>query len=80
MSYFVYVLISEKYKTRYVGCAFDMTQRIKEHNEGRCRYTSGRRPWNVIRKEEYQTLSEARKRERFLKTGKGRKELDNLLK
>jgi len=80
MSYFVYVLRSKEFKNRYIGCTADICNRLNEHNQGRCRYTSGRRPWQLIYKEEYGTLPEARKREKFLKTGKGREELDLLLK
>ena len=79
MSYFIYALISERYKTRYVGSTADIANRLQEHNNGRCRYTKGRRPWRLIHQEEFITLSEARKRERFLKSGVGRKELDNIL-
>ena len=79
MSYFVYVLKSESYQTRYVGCAEDVSRRIEEHNAGRCRYTKGRRPWRLIHQEEFRTHSEARKREYFLKSGVGRQELDKIL-
>ena len=79
MNYFVYVIESQTHHTRYVGSTQDVQKRLGEHNEGRCRYTSGRRPWRLIRQEEYSTLSEARLRERFLKSGVGRKELDKIL-
>jgi len=78
MSYFVYVLISETHNTRYVGSCKDVQKRLDEHNTGRCRYTSGRIPWRLILQEEFPTLSEARNREFFLKSGQGRKELDLL--
>ena len=78
--YYVYVLLSESHNTRYVGSARDLNTRINEHNEGRCRYTSGRRPWKLIYHEQFSSLSEARQREKFLKSGVGRKELDMLLK
>ena len=78
--FYIYVLLSESHNTRYVGCAKDINVRLQEHNEGRCRYTSGRRPWKLIHWEAFPNLVEARKRERFLKSGVGRKELDTLLK
>ena len=79
MAYFVYVLKSENHGTRYIGTAGDVLARLQEHNRGRCRYTSGRRPWKVVYQEEYATLSEARKREVYLKSGVGRKDLDKIL-
>uniref|UniRef100_A0A831YYU9 GIY-YIG nuclease family protein n=1 Tax=candidate division WWE3 bacterium TaxID=2053526 RepID=A0A831YYU9_UNCKA len=77
--YFVYVLKSLQFKTRYVGSTEDLNKRLKEHNSGKVRYTKGRKPWELIWKEAYKTKTEAIKRERFLKTGQGRKFLDRIL-
>ena len=77
--YFVYVIKSLSHDTRYVGVAADVTKRLSGHNAGKCRYTKGRLPWKVIHQEEKQTLSEARKREIFFKSGQGRKLLDEIL-
>ncbi len=79
MNSFVYVLKSLNYKTRYVGVTKDVNKRLIEHNIGKCRYTKGRAPWELVYKEEYQTLGEARKRELFLKSGQGRHLLDRIL-
>lgn len=76
--YFVYVLISLVYGTRYIGSTQDVNKRLKEHNSGKVRYTKGRKTWKLIYKEEFKTKTEARKRELFLKTGQGRKFLDNI--
>jgi len=77
--YDVYVLQSITYNTRYIGSTDNVPKRIHEHNLGKCRYTSGRKPWKLIYQKEYSTRSEAMKREKFLKSGQGRKYLDNLL-
>jgi predicted GIY-YIG superfamily endonuclease len=37
--------------------------------------TRGRKPWNLVYKEEYMTRSEASSREKYFKSGKGRLEL-----
>lgn len=78
--YFVYVIKSSTHNTRYVGSTDNVFERVAEHNNGKCRYTSGRKPWNLIYQEEYHTRSEAMKRENFLKSGQGRKWLDEKLK
>ncbi len=78
--YFVYVIYSISRGTRYVGSAEDVVQRVSEHNAGRCRYTSGRRPWELIYTEEYSARSDAMRRERFLKSGQGREFLRQILK
>ncbi|MBU0573552.1 MAG: GIY-YIG nuclease family protein [Candidatus Margulisbacteria bacterium] len=71
--YYVYVLHSLSYNTYYVGSTEDTEKRLSEHNAGKCRYTSGRMPWQLVYKEEYNTRGEAMKREKFFKSGQGRK-------
>lgn len=78
--FYVYVIQSLNHRTRYVGSADNVLKRVSEHNIGKCRYTSGRRPCKLIYQEEYQTRSEAMKREKFLKSGQGRKYLNQILK
>jgi len=72
----VYVLRSEKDGQRYVGCSKDFELRLKKHNLGQVRSTRSRRPLRVVYKEEQVDWSTARKREDFLKSGQGRKWLD----
>ena len=77
--YYVYVIQSLGHDTRYIGNTEDIYKRLREHNLGKCRYTKGRRPWKLIYQESYSTRSEAMKREKFLKSGQGRKYLDKIL-
>jgi putative endonuclease len=78
--YFIYVLLSENLNKRYIGSTQDMYTRLKEHNLGKSKFTSAGIPWKLIYKETFSTNSEARKREIFLKSGVGRKFLDEILK
>ena len=78
--YYIYVLRSLIHSTRYVGSTEDISKRLAEHNSGKCRYTSGRKPWRLVYEEKFALRSEAIKREKFLKSGQGRKYLDSLLK
>jgi len=50
-----------------------------EHNHGHSKFTKGGIPWELLYQEEFNSLSEARKRELFLKIGVGRKTLDGIL-
>ncbi|PIR94550.1 endonuclease [Candidatus Falkowbacteria bacterium CG10_big_fil_rev_8_21_14_0_10_39_11] len=77
--FFIYVIKSIRYGTRYIGSTKDIGVRIIEHNNGRCRYTKGRKPWILVYSEKYKTRNEAMKRERFLKSGQGRKYLDKVI-
>ena len=76
---YVYVLWSEKLKKRYVGSTGDVDKRIIQHKKGKNRFTKGGIPWKLVHKEEYESLSLARKREVFLKSSVGRNWLDNYL-
>ncbi len=75
----VYVLKSQDDDKRYIGSGRDALERLRRHNKGDYRFTKGHRPWKLIYKEIYKTRSEAVKRERFLKTGQGRRLLDRFL-
>ena len=77
----VYVLKSEKFDRKYIGSTRnnEISIRLYNHNSGRVRSTKAYKPWKVIYVENYETYKEARKRELFLKTGIGRKELGIIL-
>ncbi len=77
--YYIYVIKSLTHGTRYVGSTDSVDKRLGEHNFGKCRYASGRKPWKLIYKEEYATRKEAMGREKFLKSGQGRKYLNKIL-
>ena len=76
----VYVLRSEKTGRRYTGACEDLHRRLHEHNTGHTRSTRHGSPWTVIHVEQYTAWEDALRRERFLKTGRGRDELDRLLR
>ena len=76
MIFVTYVLWSYKLQKRYVGSTSDLSRRLKEHNSGETPFTSRGCPWELIYQEEFQSNIEARKREIFLKSGVGRKWLD----
>ena len=78
MKYYVYVLKSGLDGIRYVGSSNNPPERLRRHNDGDSCFTKGHRPWELIYKEEYCTRPEAMKREKFLKSGQGRKFLDGI--
>jgi putative endonuclease len=59
----------------YTGSTNDLRRRLREHAHGTTRSTRGRGPFEVVLEERYQSEGEARLRETFLKTGRGREEL-----
>ncbi len=44
----VYIIYSETKMRYYVGICKDIEKRLKEHNEGRSRYTKSGIPWEVV--------------------------------
>ena len=75
----VYVLKSRRNGKRYVGCTSKRVEvRLKEHNSGSNQWTRQNGPFDLVYYEEFVCLKEARQRERFLKSGQGRKFLDKI--
>jgi putative endonuclease len=70
---YVYILQSEANPNRfYTGCARDLRDRLKRHNEGRVANTSKWKPWRL---KTYIAISDpqrASKLERYLKSSSGR--------
>jgi putative endonuclease len=75
--FYTYVLKSDMNSKRYVGqTSKDVFQRLQDHNNGSNKWTRINGPFRVVYFEEYVTKTEAIKREHFLKSGQGRKWLD----
>jgi predicted GIY-YIG superfamily endonuclease len=70
---FVYVLRSVSDPSRhYVGSTADVDQRLEWHNHGPCGHTSDHRPWEAVVVVEFPAEQQARRFERYLKSGSGR--------
>ncbi len=80
--YYVYVLKSRKDGNKYTGITVDLQGRLKKHNKGysSTRSTKYRGPFEIVYTEVVADRKEARKREKFLKSGSGREFLDKKLK
>ncbi len=78
MGWFVYVLKSLKDKNLYIGLTSDLDKRIERHNNGYEKATKGRRPFKLLHFEQYESRPEARKREKYLKSGFGREIIKKL--
>lgn len=73
--FYVYILLSEKDKQLYVGYTPDLKVRVESHMKGFVKSTKFRRPLKLIHYESYLKRSDAKRREQFLKGGKGHNEL-----
>lgn len=72
LMFFVYVLKSLKTGEFYKGLTDNLDRRIEEHSNGESRSTKNRLPLKLIHVEIYDTRDEARKIEKFFKSGYGR--------
>lgn len=73
--YHAYILQSLKDKKTYTGFSKDVIGRLKAHNSGGIKATKSRRPLKILYTEECETLKDAKKRERYWKSGAGRRKL-----
>ena len=63
---------------RYVGITNNLARRLAEHESGCTKGSQIIGQFKLLRTEEYPDYSSARKREKFLKSGKRRELLDKL--
>jgi len=73
--HYVYILQSEQDKEFYVGRTGDLKRRYSEHQAGRVESTKNRLPLKLLCYEAYNTKEEAARREEYLKTSDGRKDI-----
>ena len=73
--YYVYVLQSRKTGRLYMGSSETPDKRLISHNAGRVRSTRPYRPWVRVLLETYPDEAAAVRRERYLKSGWGRRGL-----
>ena len=80
MNYIVYVIKNKNGKL-YIGQTNNLKRQLFEHNSGLSRYTSSFKGlWNLVYQESWPTRGQAIKREKELKTGRGRDFLKRVLK
>ena len=71
--FYVYVLRSESDSGFYIGYSSNLRIRLWQHQDGRSRATSYRGPWRLIYYEAYLHQADALGREKYLKSGGGRR-------
>ena len=77
--YYTYVLQSKKDEKFYIGFTKDLKKRVKEHNDGGVEATKYRHPLKLVYYEACLNKYDAIKREKYFKTGFGRRFLRNRL-
>lgn len=78
--YYVYILYSLKDGKLYIGFTNNLKKRLTEHAGGKVEATKNRLPIKLIHYEYFINRADAEARERFLKSGYGRKQFKEILK
>lgn len=78
--YYVYVLSSQVEQYWYTGYTNNLKRRMKEHNLGNTQSTRNRGPLALIYYEACLNEDDARAREKYLKSGMGKRYLKNRIK
>jgi putative endonuclease len=71
--FYVYVLRSVTDNSLYIGYSTNLRKRFAQHIQGDAFATSYRGPWKLIYYEAYLEQADALGRERYLKSGAGRR-------
>lgn len=80
MDKFLVYVIKSKEGFNYTGMTEDLELRLKQHNDKSLSFWTKRgTDWKLIYKEEFESKTEALKREKWLKTGVGREFLKKKL-
>lgn len=77
--FYVYILRSLIKDWLYVGYSTDLKRRIDEHNSGKTSSTKKYKPLELIHYEAYRNIRDAKRREFYLKTTKGKTTLRTML-
>lgn len=80
MYYFVYVLQDQTNRKLYVGRTATLPRRIHEHLQGKVHTTKRMKELEVIFIEGFRAKPDAIRRERYLKTSKGKATLRMMLR
>lgn len=78
--FYVYVLKSRKKDWWYIGYTSDLRKRLVRHQGGASRATKPYKPFDLIFYEAYKAKADAKRREEYLKSSKGKRALRLLLR
>ena len=78
--YYVYVLLSQKDRSFYIGYTSNLKARLNSHNKGENKSTKHKIPYKLIFYEAFLDRIDAKHREVYLKSGWGFRSLKKMLK
>ena len=78
--FYVYILHSWSKEFIYIGYSEDLKKRVNSHNKGENKSTKAYVPLELIHYEAYKNMQDAKRRELYLKSNKGKTTLMTMLK
>ena len=69
--YYIYILQSQKDKSKYIGLTGNLKRRINEHNSGLSKYSNTKRPFKIIWYCVFKEKQKAYMFEKYLKSSSG---------
>lgn len=78
--FYIYILYSLRDKGWYIGFTTNLKNRLSEHARGRVSATRLRTPLKLIHYEYFINATDAKAREKYLKSGYGREQIKAFLK
>jgi len=78
--YYIYILQNSSKKYIYIGYSENIIKRIASHNSGKVRSTKPYMPLELIHYEAYKNKVDAKRRELYLKTNKGKTTIRTMLR
>ena len=76
--FYVYILLNEAKTRTYTGVAENVKRRLEKHNKGIIKSSRPYRPYEIVHVEPFETLKEARQKEKFYKSTTGRRRLKGM--
>ena len=77
--YYVYILKSKRDNKLYIGYSANLKKRFSEHQSGQVTSTRPRKPFELIFYEAYKNSKDAKRREKYFKTSKGKTSIKTML-
>lgn len=77
--YYTYILIAMNRRQTYVGYTSDLTNRLLRHNGGLVNSTKANKPYKILHVDQFESLDEAKAKERYYKNYRGRQKIRQML-
>lgn len=77
--FYVYIISSKVRNYIYVGLSDNVKRRFLQHQKGSNKTTKPYRPFSLVHVEDFSTRAEARKKEKYLKSGTGKEWIKSCL-